>query len=209
MTEQWKPIKGYEGLYEVSSYGRVKSLDKIRRSVNMGGTYTCIRKGIVRRLTADKDGYLKLGLHKERKVETFFVHRLVATAFIGKCPNDCVQVNHKDGNKKNNVPSNLEWCSREGNMRHAYRNGFQALNLHRCALTGRMLKKGTHLAHDERYDNPFIGTSWNKHSKRWRSYITVDGKQTHLGLYKNRDDALAARKAAEKRLLYPNAPPRK
>lgn len=97
-TEEWRPVVGYEGLYEVSNLGRVKSLRRNR--VLMGGS--------------DKDGYKRLALCYCNKREYKFVHRIVAEAFIPN-PEGLPQVNHKDENKTNNAVWNLEWCDAKYN----------------------------------------------------------------------------------------------
>lgn len=102
MTEEWLPIKGYEGLYEVSSLGRVKSL-------NYRKSGTCkIFTG-----SPDKDGYLRTALSDPVK-KYVRVHRLVAEAFIPN-PDNLPLVNHKDENKQNNRLENLEWCTPQYN----------------------------------------------------------------------------------------------
>ena len=93
--EIWKDIQGYEGLYQVSNLGRVKSLYK-------GGT---ILKGSV-----NNRGYHIVMLYKGGKYKHFLIHRLVAQAFISN-PQKLPQVNHKDEDKSNNSVSNLEWCT--------------------------------------------------------------------------------------------------
>lgn len=106
MNEIWKDIKGYEGLYQVSSWGNVKG-----------------KKGILKPYITEK-GYLKVGLFKDGKNHKKRVNRLVAEAFIPN-PLNLPQVNHKDGNKKNNSVSNLEYCTNSENRNHAenMRNG--------------------------------------------------------------------------------------
>lgn len=101
--EIWKQIKGYEGLYEVSNLGRVKSLCAGRWG------YEMIRKPV-----KDKDGYLTVNLKKDGKYECAKIHRLVASAFVPN-PNDFPQVNHRDENKQNNSAENLEWCTAKYN----------------------------------------------------------------------------------------------
>lgn len=99
MEEQWKDIYGYEGLYQVSNLGRVRSLPR-------NGTVNDIKI-----LKQKRDnGYLRISLKKNGFLKTFSVHRLVAQAFL---PNDDLfktQINHKDENKENNNVKNLEWC---------------------------------------------------------------------------------------------------
>lgn len=102
MKEIWKNIKGYEGLYEVSNLGRVKSLN-----------YNHTRKeGFLK--PADKRGYLSVQLFKNGILKWHLVHRLVASAFIEN-PDNLPQVNHIDQNKKNNKVSNIEWCDSQYN----------------------------------------------------------------------------------------------
>jgi hypothetical protein len=113
-NEIWKSVVGYEGFYEVSSLGRVRSLDRTIKLYN-GGSYVRKEKTLVQ--IKDKRGYLKLKLLKNGKMKTFFVHRLVAQAFISN-PNELPQVNHKDENKLNNKVENLEWCTQQYNIRY-------------------------------------------------------------------------------------------
>ena len=96
--EEWRDIKGYEGKYQVSNLGRVRSL-------NFNKT------GKIKELSyAKRRGYLGVTLFKDKKPKTFAVHRLVAEMFIPN-PNNYPQVNHKDENKLNNNVENLEWCT--------------------------------------------------------------------------------------------------
>lgn len=113
MEEEWKPIKGYEGIYEVSNMGRVKSLHRSQGR-------------ILKQYTQD-NGYVKVNLSKNGTHNTKRVHRLVATAFIPN-PHNKPEVNHIDGNKENNNVDNLEWCTREYNVRHAFHNGLMKKN---------------------------------------------------------------------------------
>ena len=107
MEEIWKDKKGYEGHYQVSNCGRVKSLNYHRMGFEK-----------ILKTKVDKDGYLTVMLNNPRK--TFLVHRLVAEAFIPNTDNlPCV--NHKDENKQNNVVINLEWCDVKYN--NEYNNG--------------------------------------------------------------------------------------
>lgn len=102
--ETWKDIEGFEGKYQVSSWGRVRN---------------AITLCIIRPYSNTK-GYLKIGLTKNNKCVKFRVNRLVAKAFIPN-PYNLPQVNHKDGNKANNSFTNLEWITNGDNQRHAIR----------------------------------------------------------------------------------------
>lgn len=105
--EEWKDIAGYDGLYQVSSFGNVKSL-------NWRGTKT--EKVMVPK--HHNRGYLQIELAKDGKCKTFLIHRLVAQAFIDN-PSNFPEVNHKDENKANNNLSNLEWCGRTENVHYS------------------------------------------------------------------------------------------
>ena len=110
MNEEWKDIKGYEGLYQVSNLGRVKSLKD---------RYGNCREKILTPGARHVDLYVKL--YKNSKVKTFKVHRLVAMHFIDNS-NNYKEVNHKDEDKFNNRVDNLEWCTREYNLNYGTRN---------------------------------------------------------------------------------------
>ena len=111
--ENWKPVVGYEGLYEVSDQGRVRSVDRITRD---GRRW----KGRVLSTNKVSTGYLRAVLSVDGKYNHVYVHRLVADAFVPN-PQGKLEVNHKDGNKKNNVASNLEWVTHSENGLHAFR----------------------------------------------------------------------------------------
>lgn len=113
LEEEWRTIPGYEGIYEVSSFGRVRSLDRIdERGRRM--------KGRVRRAVLNK-GYEMVGLHKfGEKFKFKAVHRIVAEVFVS---GENETVNHIDGNKLNNRRWNLEWVSNAENYQHAVATG--------------------------------------------------------------------------------------
>lgn len=123
LNEVWKPIKNYEGLYEVSNFGRVKSMPRLK--INHGGKQLTKEK-ILKGNDFNK-GYLKVPLTDNNHVRKYFlIHRLVAEAFIiNDNPKEKTDVNHIDGNKKNNCVNNLEWCTRSYNLHHAYENGLR------------------------------------------------------------------------------------
>ena len=105
MTEVWKPIDGYEGLYEVSDAGRIRGLrlKKVLKPQN-------------------KNGYNAVNLSKKGVVHQVYVHRLVASAFIDN-PLSFPCIDHKDCNKRNNNVCNLEWCTAKENAQRAWKNG--------------------------------------------------------------------------------------
>ena len=118
--EIWKNIKGYEGLYQISNYGKVKSLERYYFS----GMYNAIKKyqnENIRKTEKSKNGYLRVTLSKNGKLKKYSIHRLVAETFIPN-PNNLLQVNHIDENKENNYYKNLEWCDSEYNVNYGKRN---------------------------------------------------------------------------------------
>lgn len=120
--EVWKPVVGYENVYSVSDWGRVRrdGVDSLKRDTHIGK--------IMKFQPAH--GYLRVGLRmfgQRQRVQ--FVHRVVAAAFLGpRAPGK--QINHKDGNKANNRISNLEYVTRKENAAHAVRKGFYRTGKH-------------------------------------------------------------------------------
>lgn len=123
MAVEWRTVNGYEGKYEVSSSGDVRSVERTRRGHR--GAPTVVRPRVMKANRA-AHGYLSLQLCKDGLASTVHVHRIVAEAFVPN-PLRFSEVNHKDGVKSNNSASNLEWSSRHGNMRHASKSGLLAV----------------------------------------------------------------------------------
>ena len=117
--ELWKPISGYEGIYEVSSLGRVRSLDRV--VVDYRGIEKSVGGKILKPGVTNK-GYYIVSLNSVDKRHTLTVHRLVANAFVPNLDNK-PQVNHINGIKTDNRICNLEWLTNEENMKHAINNG--------------------------------------------------------------------------------------
>ena len=114
-----KPIKGFEGLYEISDKGEIITLERILPTPT--AKYTLKeRKSFGYK---DKKGYLNFDFRRKGG-KTVKVHRLVAETFIPN-PNNWPQINHKDGNKQNNCVKNLEWCDNSYNQLHAFKNKLQ------------------------------------------------------------------------------------
>lgn len=108
---EWRPVKGYEGVYEISSDGQVMR---------------CLTKKILKPGVATI-GYLVVSLWKNNKGKTHYIHRLIAEHFIDN-PMNLATVNHIDGNKLNNEISNLEWSSYSENNKHAYDTGLKVVS---------------------------------------------------------------------------------
>lgn len=118
-NEVWKDIEGYEGLYQISNLGRVKSLKrKVKGNKNQGERFQYER---IMKQTICSTGYYSVTLKKDT-IKTYKVHRLIAQAFIPN-PNNYLIINHKDGNKLNNDIYNLEWCTYSHNVKEAYKMG--------------------------------------------------------------------------------------
>lgn len=103
--EQWKDIEGYEGLYQVSNYGNVMNLTT----------------GRILKHRSNGNGYIRIELWKDKNGKKYYMHRLVASAFLER-PEGCTEVNHKDLDPSNNHADNLEWVTSSENTMHAIRN---------------------------------------------------------------------------------------
>ena len=125
--EEWRPVKGYEGLYEISSIGRVRSLGKYFKERHFGKDVIKYSPPRISKFVTDKYGYYKLGLIKDGRNIHHHVHRLVAQAFIDN-PENKTQVNHKNGIKTDNRVENLEWCTPKENTIHAHKTGLCGIN---------------------------------------------------------------------------------
>lgn len=151
-TEQWKDVVGYEGDYQISDLGRVKSIKRYKFKVDL-----ILKQG------TSTHGYFQISAHKAKiKIKTIKTHQLIAMAFLGhiRCGHDLV-INHKDFNKKNNIVSNIE------------------------LVTARENSNKKHF----KFTSEYIGVSWDKQLKKWRSRITINNEGQYLGLYTNEIDA--------------------
>jgi hypothetical protein len=123
MQEEWKEVVGFEGCYEVSNKGRVRSLDRRAERLGKFGqpSHNMYKSKLVTMWITDT-GYLRLTLNKEGKKSNHLVHRLVANAFIPNVDNK-ETVNHKNGVKADNQIDNLEWATRSEQNKHAWAMG--------------------------------------------------------------------------------------
>jgi hypothetical protein len=130
--EIWKDIKGYEGLYQVSNLGNIKSLS---REIICGNGRTLSKEKIFK--FRNCDGYNRVHLMKYKKEKNLYVHRLVAEMFIPN-PNNLPIINHIDENRSNNHVDNLEWCTQKENVNHG-----TAIERMSKTRTGHEVKKET------------------------------------------------------------------
>ena len=160
MIEQWRDIKNYEGLYQVSNYGNVRSVD---RYVERGDSRVFV-KGVLMKPHEIKGGYIRAHLSKWNKTKFILVHRLVAEAFLPNVEN-FPQINHKDCNPKNNTVTNLEWCTAKYNVHYAGRvkkvakkliNGIRCKKVARCDLEGNVLEIFPSVAEAHRRNSSFL-----------------------------------------------------
>lgn len=149
-TEIWKAIPGWEGLYEVSDLGRVRSLDRTVSAMTRWGKPTFRRfSGRVLRQTDNGVGYLVVHCAVGGGRETKLVHRLVAEAFLDREDSKDF-VNHRDGRKHNNTVRNLEWCTRSENMQHAHDH--ELLHPYTVPVIGTSLRTGVETRYEKQID---------------------------------------------------------
>lgn len=170
--EIWKNVVGYEGFYEVSSYGRVRSVDRVNYRRHLKGKMLSQAPG-------GRDGKYKTVqlFDTAGKCKHKYVHQLVAEAFIGKAP-DGFQVNHKDENKSNNCASNLEWVTASQNINYGTRHERDAAHknkqVEQISLNGELICSFK------------SATEAQRKTGIWRTHISACclGKQQTAGGYK-------------------------
>nr|DAZ10845.1 MAG TPA: homing endonuclease [Caudoviricetes sp.] len=118
MKEIWKDVPNYEGIYQVSNLGRIKSL-YFTSNIYKKKFY----KEKILKPKRGKDNNLRIELWKDKKHKTVLLHRLIATTFLENLIDTNMTVNHKNGNRLDNRVENLEWLSRADNIRYGFQNG--------------------------------------------------------------------------------------
>jgi len=136
MQEEWKDVPGYEGLYQASTHGRIRSLDKLVNAAGgrHGKQIKRLRRGRIMALKPVNKTYLKLDLYDSGgKVKTWTVHRLIAITFIPN-PNSLPLINHKDENPFNNCINNLEWCTAKYNTNYGQAQQRKVLRINKPVI---------------------------------------------------------------------------
>jgi hypothetical protein len=161
-------IIGYEGLYAITSSGRVWGY--AREIVGCGNRKKWLRPGAwqaPQKSGRGGKGYLQIGLSKDRMRKRFCIHKLIATAFIPN-PRGLTEINHIDGDKLNNAIYNLEWCTHAENVEHAHRTG---------------LRNGS---------SKYRGVSWNRHKNKWVAFTSERSVYTYVGQFDTEIEAARA-----------------
>jgi len=167
MAEIWKDIPGFEGLYQVSDLGRVKSLDRIEHNKN--GRILPIKDRIMATHSNGK-GHIKLTLSKGSCRNKKYIHRLMAEVFVPN-PNGYKLINHIDGNPSNNILSNIEWVSMRENVTHG-------------------LKKKNSRKKSSSYPGVHLNTV--NTNKKWKAMLFANGRHNYLGNFYTEEEAHAA-----------------
>ena len=178
MNEIWKDVVGFENLYQVSNFGRIKRNKHFIECKN--GNKRFFKEKILF-YKKNKKGYIRVHLRSNLNNSMYAVHRIVAEAFIPN-PDRKETVNHKDFNKENNYVENLEWMTISENIKHAVINSrYKSANLKKRHRT----KNNT--------SSIYNGVSFdNSQRKRWRARIYFNKKSIHIGRFDTEIDAYNA-----------------
>jgi len=173
--EIWKEVVGYEGSYQISSFGRVKSLSRV---IVKGNGVECPFKERMIKPYLGNRGYFVAGLSENGKTKPKKIHQLVAMAFLDHKPDgkQTIVVDHIDNNKMNNNVNNLQLISQRENTSKDQKGG----------------------------SSSFVGVNWHKNASKWVAKISVNGKRKHLGYFTNELDASKAYQTALKDLVLAN-----
>lgn len=181
MDEIWKPVVGYEELYEVSSLGRVRCKGRVVHKMNHGTPCDAHYHPKMLSQRYNQEGYLYVSLKKRRKQITARVHRLVAMAFIENKENK-PQVNHINGKPNDNRVENLEWCTQSENTIHAYKTGLIKRPGHAIPVA-KMDKEGNVLDVYISASEAAVSIGKTRHCGRNIRRVCAQGKGTCGGYY--------------------------
>ena len=171
--EIWKDVPGYEGLYEVSNLGRVKSLSRV--VIRSDGHRQPV-PGKILKNAVNSNGYALVSLCNTGNQKNYFIHTLVAIAFLNHKPDGYnIVVDHINNNGLDNKVENLQLIS------------------HRLNMSKDKFRLGK--------SSRFTGVWWSKENKKWRAKISVGGKNKHLGYFNVEEDAASAYQGALKKII--------
>ena len=161
--ETWKDIPDYEGYYQASTLGRIRSLDRIVPHPRLGSQFV---RGVIFKPSLSKQGYLRVSLSMDGKLRYYCIHVLIAMTFLEHKPDGThkVCVDHINNTQLDNRASNLQLTT--------------------ARINSTKDRKG--------WSSKYIGVSWHKGEKKWISNIQIDGKNVRLGSFKNEKDAAQA-----------------
>ena len=159
--EKWKDIDGYEGHYQISNTGLIKSLERF--AFNGYKMYKLKEKILKQNIVGS--GYLTVTLSLESKVKRFYIHQLVASHFLQKKEGSYIVVNHVDGIKTNNNLLNLEYTTQSKNISHSYNTGLR----------------------DNKSESGYKGV--RPYGKRYMARISRNNKSTYIGMYDTAEEA--------------------
>ena len=183
-NEIWKSIPEYEGMYEVSNLGRVRSLDREEFYYNEHGT-KCVRfrTGMILNPDIGNNGYPRVRLRNKENTKKMLVHRLVAFAFIYNENVDTdIIINHKDSNPSNNRVDNLEWCTQQYNIKYSYvcGNSSNVGSKHpQSTITEDIAKEIYILGHSGKYTNIELAATFNV-NKQMINNIKIGHTWSHI-----------------------------
>ncbi len=175
-NEIWKEIPNFEGYYEASNKGKIRSMQRSVPNSEKGNRLSKAKE--IAQNPTTRSNYLYVQLWKHNKVHRMSVHRMVALTFIPN-PINKPEVNHIDGNKINNLVDNLEWVTSSENKRHALKTGLRKNDAH--------VEKqiGTKYNAVSKYHN----VTYDKSRNQWKASIKAEGKMLFQKRFKYEDDA--------------------
>lgn len=189
--ERWRPIVGFEGYYEVSNFGDIRSVDRIVPRDGIRGDMA--RKGQVRKPHVTPKGYLRVQLTQGGESRNFQVHRLVAEAFIPN-PENKPEVNHRNGNKRDNYIGNLEWATPSENQTHAYALGLKrptvkyVVHCEELDITTFGIDRMVKALQEQGYDKAESAAIWNCIAGDSRSHLGLTFTSVNIEEYKPESD---------------------
>jgi len=172
--EKWKDIPGFEGYYQASNKGRIRSID---RPVKQWGDAIQIKKGKILSPAISRIGYCVCALSRNNKLSSYPVHRLIALAWLGLPDKNNNEINHKDGIKTNNNIENLEWSNRTDNLRHSVRLGLMRYNYGQDHHNSKLTNLQRRIIYLERKNGSTLTNLANKYNVHFSTIARICERQ--------------------------------